>query len=152
MVKSPQLRIVPGAWSLVAVAAMAALDRLAPLALPLPAPCRWAGLPLVLVGIGIGVWAVLLLRRDGTTLRPARSPTVLVGRGPYRFSRHPMYLGLTLALSGVALLLGSLSPWAVVLAFFLLVARPTAISEERLMLAAFGDAYSRQMERVRRWL
>lgn len=147
-----KVQIVPGAWFLGAVGAMVVLDRVAPGVRPVPAPYRYAGGLLVLAGIAAGIWAVWLFQRSRTTPRPDKTPAVLVVRGPYRISRHPMYLGLTVALCGAAVLLGSLTPWAVAVAFFAFVARPSAIEEEQVMDAAFGEAYGRYKGRVRRWL
>jgi protein-S-isoprenylcysteine O-methyltransferase Ste14 len=39
----------------------------------------------------------------------------------FRLSRNPMYLGFALVLMGVAILLGSLTPWFIVPIFILLI-------------------------------
>ena len=145
-------RVVPGVWFLAALGAMVVLHRVLPGIRLVPAPYRHGGALLVLAGIAAGIWAVWLFRESGTTARPSKEPTVLVARGPYRFSRHPMYLGLTVALCGAALWLGSLTPWAIAIAFFVLVARPAALKEEQAMEATFGKDYERYRARVRRWI
>ena len=152
MRNKPRAHVIPGVWFIAALAAMVALDRVAPGMRLIPTPWRYGGVLLITAGIGAGIWAVVLFRESGTTPRPHKTPAALVERGPYRFTRHPMYLGLTAALCGAALLLGSLSPWAVVAAFFVLVARRSALEEERAMEATFGAAYDRYKGRVRRWL
>jgi protein-S-isoprenylcysteine O-methyltransferase Ste14 len=145
-------RIVPGVWFLAAVGAMALLDATVPGARLIFAPYRYAGGLLIAAGIAMGVWAVVLFRRAGTTVRLSKAPKALVDRGPFRVSRHPMYLGLTLALCGAAALLSSLSPWAIALAFFLLVARPAALADEALMEETLGEEYRDYARKVRRWL
>ena len=65
----------------------------------------------------------------------------LVTTGPYRFVRHPIYLGLSMLAMGEALAFAS---WpSVVVAFFAIV--PTfvwrACAEERLLTDTFGDRY-----------
>ena len=145
-------RIVPGAWFLGAVGAMVVLDRVAPGVRLIPAPYRYGGALLIVAGIAAAIWAVRLFRQSRTSPMPHKTPAALVVRGPYRISRHPMYLGLTVTLCGAAVLLGSLTPWAVAAAFFAFVARPSAIEEEQVMDAAFGEAYGRYKVRVRRWL
>ena len=152
MRKKSRAHVIPGVWFIVALAAMVILDRAAPGMQLVPAPYRYAGVLPVLAGIGIVIWALWLFRQSGTTPMPHKTPAVLVDRGPYRFTRHPMYLGLTIALCGAALLLGSLSPWAIAIAFFVFVARPSALEEEQGMEATFGEAYVRYKSRVRRWL
>jgi protein-S-isoprenylcysteine O-methyltransferase Ste14 len=67
--------------------------------------------------------------------------TSLVTTGPYRFVRHPIYLGLSMLTMGEALAFGS---WpAVVVVFSAIV--PTfvwrACAEERLLTDTFGDRY-----------
>ena len=67
--------------------------------------------------------------------------TGLVTTGPYRFVRHPIYLGLSMLTMGEALAFGS---WpAVVVVFSAIV--PTfvwrACAEERLLTDTFGDRY-----------
>ena len=144
-------RIPPGAWFLASAVAMVILNSVLRGVQLIPVPYRYGGIVFVLVGLAIGLWALSFFEKIGTTLRPSKAPSVLVVRGPFRFSRHPMYLGLTFALCGFALLLGSLTPWAIVLAFFVLVARRSALAEEELAEKIFGDGYRRYKRRVRRW-
>jgi protein-S-isoprenylcysteine O-methyltransferase Ste14 len=63
-----------------------------------------------------------------------------------------MYVGAVLLLTGVAILLGSLAPLLVVLAFFTLLQVGFVRREERLLEETFGDAYRAYRRSVRRWL
>jgi len=45
--------------------------------------------------------AVHLFNKAKTTVRPFEQSSFLITRAPYRFSRHPMYLGLVVLLIGV---------------------------------------------------
>jgi protein-S-isoprenylcysteine O-methyltransferase Ste14 len=78
------------------------------------------------------------------------SPKLLVTRGPYAFSRHPMYLGELALWLGWAILYGSL---AVLIGFAILVAVVSLLAprEERALEAKFGDVYRLYKARVPRW-
>jgi protein-S-isoprenylcysteine O-methyltransferase Ste14 len=79
------------------------------------------------------------------------SPKLLLTRGPYAFSRHPMYLVELALWFGWAVLYGSV----VVLVGFLLlclVVGMLAPREVRALEAKFGDAYREYKTRVPRWL
>jgi phosphatidylglycerol:prolipoprotein diacylglycerol transferase len=70
-------------------------------------------------------------------------PEVLVGRGPYTLSRHPIYVGYTLAFAGAGLAHGSLGRGA--LTPILLTAGWMIYAvgfEEPRLVARFGDAYA----------
>ena len=145
-------RVVPGVWFLGSIVTMVALHFSLPGLHLIPVPYRYGGVALILSGLGAGVWACGLFRRAGTTIAPSKTPAVPVLHGPFRFSRHPMYLGMMVALSGVAILLGTLTPCVILLAFFMLSARRFALAEEKLMEERFGEAYRQYKNRVRRWL
>src|SRR2546426_8886367 len=74
-----------------------ALQRLFPITL-VPAAGRgvWQGLGWGLVALGAALMgsAVVTFRRAGTTPNPFKPTTAFVTRGPYRFTRNPMYVGL----------------------------------------------------------
>jgi protein-S-isoprenylcysteine O-methyltransferase Ste14 len=63
-----------------------------------------------------------------------------------------MYLGMTLVLLGVALLLGSLIPFAVVIVLPILFDRLFISPEEQMLEDTFGDQFREYRERVRKWL
>jgi len=64
------------------------------------APVGWIGLVIALCGIALRVWANIILGEFYTrTLRVLENQSV-VQRGPYRFIRHPGYLGLILMWAG----------------------------------------------------
>jgi len=66
--------------------------------------------------------------------------------GPYRWVRHPLYLGWMLALFGTAHLTGDRLAFAVLTSFYLVVAVPW---EERSLRQSYGEEYDRYAARVR---
>ncbi|MSP47910.1 MAG: isoprenylcysteine carboxylmethyltransferase family protein [Alphaproteobacteria bacterium] len=123
---------------------------------PAPLPDHALRLPAAAVVLvaGLALVAVCFRRfKAADTNVPTWMPTTaLVTGGPYRISRNPIYLALTLAYLGLALFWGSLWP-LVLLAPLLLVMRYGVIGrEERYLEARFGDAYRAYRSSVRRWL
>lgn len=102
-----------------------------------------AGALLFLTGLAVMVMAIVLLHRFGEGLPLSSSPPRrLVSSGPYRWSRHPIYLGGTLAFTGFSLLIGSF--WSAVLAGPLLgyfYFTYGAGIEEPVLLSRFGEDY-----------
>lgn len=147
-------RIPPPVYALCTAALMWGVDHQAP-------SLRWIGTPWnrlgwLLIGLGLAVdlHSIFLFIRTRTTVNPLQPATAshLVVSGIYRISRNPMYLGLVLALSGWAWLLGS--PVCLMLAF--LFARVLAIvqiaPEEAALRNRFGASYDEYCRRVNRWI
>lgn len=118
-----------------------------------PAPLRrLLGAPLLAAGVLLAAWAVFTMRRAGTPLNPAQPSTALVTDGPFRLSRNPGYLSLTLAYLGLSFLLGRGWPLALLPGVLAVVQRGVVAREERYLERRFGDAYRRYRQRVPRWL
>jgi protein-S-isoprenylcysteine O-methyltransferase Ste14 len=117
------------------------------------APAVRLGLGWGLVAVGLALmWtglATFLLAR--TAVLPIRPATRLVTTGLYRFSRNPMYLGMTLLYIGGALVVDSLWPLALLPLVLVLLVRFVIRLEERYLAATFGEAYEEYRRRVRRW-
>ena len=105
-----------------------------------------------LVGVAFIGWALGLFRRAGTRPEPWQPSSALVVEGVYRYTRNPMYLGMTALYAALALAFDSAT--ALVLGIPLLVIiRTTVIArEERYLLTRFGEDYRRYMGQVRRWI
>jgi hypothetical protein len=98
-----------------------------------------AGLTLIV----LSVRAIDALELAGIRMSEAGG---LLVTGPYRFVRHPLYLGWVLVVCGPAGMTGDRLAFAVVSGLYLVIAVPW---EERALERAFGDAYRRYKERVR---
>jgi protein-S-isoprenylcysteine O-methyltransferase Ste14 len=83
---------------------------------------------------------------------PFERSTALVTDGLFRYTRNPMYLGLTLVLAGVALLLGSLGAWLPIPVFVAIIQVNFIAGEERFLTELFGEEYLVYKQRTRRWL
>lgn len=126
-----------------------------PLAWPGTAPGTLrvtAGIVVVAAGLALIAAAIAGCRGAGTSIVPVRPTTALVVPGPYRVSRNPMYLGLSVATAGAAVALGE--GWVLVLLVPAVVVADGAFirREERYLARTFGDAYAEYRHRVRRWL
>lgn len=111
------------------------------------------GFVVVATGIAIGLAGVYSFRKADTTILPAGRPTTaIVESGPYRFTRNPMYVAMSLAYTGLSLLLNNV--WALLLLPVVLVVVDLWVirREERYLAAKFGAPYRDYCARVRRWL
>jgi protein-S-isoprenylcysteine O-methyltransferase Ste14 len=104
------------------------------------------GTALMLLGIAVMVWAT----RTAGRVKLAEDAQ-LITNGPYRLSRHPMYMAWTFFYLGLLLLLDS--GWLLVLIpiLALWVHWETGREESRL-IESFGPTYVQYQDKVRRYL
>jgi protein-S-isoprenylcysteine O-methyltransferase Ste14 len=112
----------------------------------------WLGVALLVAGVGLDVWATITFRRARTTFIPWGQVSAIVTSGPFRFSRNPMYVGMTLSCIGGALLIDSW--WPILMAgFALALVRIVVVApEEEYLSREFSTEYGAYRARVRRWL
>jgi protein-S-isoprenylcysteine O-methyltransferase Ste14 len=67
---------------------------------------KFLGLFIVYVGIALVIWSAMHTK-EAVLGRVEPKSDVLIKTGPYRFVRHPVYLGMTIALTGVPIALRS---------------------------------------------
>jgi protein-S-isoprenylcysteine O-methyltransferase Ste14 len=107
---------------------------------------------LAVAGIALAIAAKRRFDAAGTETNPLRPTTAIVGAGPYRFTRNPMYLGMATVYLGIAVALDN--AWILGLAAPLLVVIEYGVirREERYLAGKFGEAYLAYRRRVRRWI
>jgi protein-S-isoprenylcysteine O-methyltransferase Ste14 len=128
------------------------LERLCPLSRHLDAIITVVGGVLFVIGATLAGWSWAIFHKAGTTRVPGEKSTTLVRRGPYRASRNPMYVGLTLAYLGEAGILGHVWP-VLVLPLVLAYLNWTVVPvEEARLREGFGAEYDQYCARVRRWV
>lgn len=103
-------------------------------------------------GFALMAAGLLTFARSGTAVLPMRGATRLVERGPYRWTRNPMYVGLTVAYLGLAVAMNLV--WPLLLLPIVLWALVAFVirREERYLRAEFGAVYDDYCRRVRRWI
>lgn len=113
---------------------------------------RALGAILFMAGLSLDLLTLATFRRHATTIMPHRGAERLVTDGPFRFSRNPIYLGNSVMLVGLGLMLDWL--WAIPAALLaaILVGRLAIAREERHLEARFGAEWRDYAARVRRWL
>ena len=122
-----------------------------PFHIPFGAVTAVLGLCLIGMGVLLAVAGFRAMIRVGTHVDPFKPTTALATNGPFRFTRNPLYLSLTLLYGGIALFMNL--PWAVLfLPIVLLIMRRGVIDrEERYLEQKFGEDYLRYKRSVRRW-
>jgi protein-S-isoprenylcysteine O-methyltransferase Ste14 len=118
-------------------------------ALPGMPTIAWMGVAFAGCGLALRLWAVLTLRERYSKTLLIQEIHLVERGGPYRWVRHPGYLGSLLTLNGIALASGN---WAVLLASLIatLVAYSYRIRiEDKMLVAALGDPYVEYQHRVR---
>ncbi len=112
--------------------------------------------PLGWIAVGVGLalfaWTLWTFAHHRTTVNPYAGASALCTRGPFRFSRNPIYLGDWFILMGVSLLLGTLWPLVFAPLIWAMLRYGVIRHEEAHLEARFGDAYRHYASRVRRWI
>lgn len=110
------------------------------------------GSALVIVAVALFSYSVVQLRAAGTPVPGNKPTTVIVRRGPYRFSRNPIYLAFSLLHLGIAVWVNSLWLVATLIAALALMAYVVIPREEQYLERKFGAAYLDYKGSVRRWV
>lgn len=107
---------------------------------------------LVAIGFSFMMWARIHFTSRKTTLFVGKPSSHLVCEGPFRYSRNPMYVGVTVALFGIALWVGTLPMYIAAPIVFMLLNFFHIPREERMLSELFGERYFTYSKEVRRWL
>ena len=148
----PGIRIPPPVIYLAALAIGFGLNYLWPIS-PLSSSSRYIIGSVVILASGPIVPLVLRrFRRAGTTFDVRKPASALITEGPYRFSRNPSYVSLTLLYLGIGILLNY--GWILILVapVFLVMNLWVVRREERHLEAKFGEEFLRYKAAVRRWI
>lgn len=109
------------------------------------------GALLLVLGIAVRVWAIRTLGKHFTATVTLTDDHQLVRTGPYRFVRHPSYLGAFMAIMGCPIFLNAwwatgIAIAAMTIAYYLRIG-----VEEKMLSSYFGDKYleySKQTKRI----
>jgi protein-S-isoprenylcysteine O-methyltransferase Ste14 len=110
------------------------------------------GLVVFVLGAALAAWGWLIFRSKGTTTVPGRTSSTFVTWGPYQFTRNPMYVGLSIAYLGEAMIQHQAIPVVLLPLVIAHVNYFVIPLEESRLRSAFGGEYERYTERVRRWV
>jgi len=122
-------------------------------------PALWNCLGLLPVagGIALIVWTIGL-HREGATRSgwrfektPFEPAHYLIVRGPYRYSRNPIYLSHLAIWSGWMLFYGSVALLVSVFLMWMMLAFVIVPYEERGLVRGLGEPYARYRSEVGRW-
>ena len=111
-----------------------------------------AGPVVVTISFGWFIWAVVTMRRDGASIPTSEPTEAIITRGPYAWSRNPIYLSMVVLQVGVGIWANSgwflgLAAGSAGLLWWGVISR-----EETYLEAKFGDAYLAYKAQVRRWI
>jgi protein-S-isoprenylcysteine O-methyltransferase Ste14 len=142
----------PIAWAIAFLIGLG-LDWIHPLPfLPAGLPRIWVGGIIVATSVALAVWALVTFRKAGTRVEPYKPTTAIVSHGPFALTRNPIYLGMFLGQTGLAVGFDSLWVLAMLVPFFLVIRYGVVAREETYLERKFGRVYLDYKSRTRRWL
>ena len=144
--------MLPPIWLLLAMLASFALNRWFPIATLVPEPWSYSGIVIILLGGALSIPSAMSFKRAGTPVVPFTPSTKLVTSGWFRVTRNPMYLGMVIVFTGVAVLAGSLGAFLPLPVLIAILDVRFIRGEERFLEDIFGDEYRQYRTRVRRWI
>ena len=149
----PGIRVPPPAFYLAALAIGIALEYLL---WPIPvlgAPSKYViASILIIVSVLIMPPVLMRFRRAATSFDVRKAASTLITDGPYRFSRNPTYVSLTMLYLGVGILINDGWVLILVIPVFFVMDLWVIRREEHHLEATFGEQYLRYKGTVRRWL
>ena len=145
-------KIMPTTYFITLMGLSIVLHFLYPIKKILYPPFTYFGFLLIVAGIILNLWTDHLFKKVNTTVKPFKDPKVFLTSGPFRISRHPMYLGMTSILLGVSIIHGTISTFLFPIVFVILMEFLFIPFEEKNLDRVFGLEYSDYKKKVRRWI
>jgi protein-S-isoprenylcysteine O-methyltransferase Ste14 len=144
--------IYPPMWLAIGLVVIFVLNEFAALARFTGLWGQLAGGLFIVAGLTLLVIAGGLFKQAGTDLVPFKNVTALVTSGVYRFTRNPMYLGMTLVLLGTAVTVGAVSALVIPAVFVVIIEIRYIRPEEEMLRGIFPEEFPAYCSKVRRWI
>ena len=148
----PGVRLHPPVIFAISILAGIGLHRAWPQTLPWVQDGRIYAVCVLAVVAVLALWSLLEFIRARTDARPDRPDTALITTGPYRFTRNPLYIGLSLVQLSAACWLNNLWIFLLLPLSIVVITQYAIAREERYLEKLFGQDYLDYKARVRRWL
>ena len=115
-------------------------------------PYNKIGIIVLILGLSLTFSGFYFFKKNKTPIMPGKKPTFMVAEGPYKFTRNPMYSGVTIGLLGAAIFFGNIISFLAPIIFLLIMNYYFVPFEENLMENIFGKQYLNYKKKVGRWL
>ncbi len=145
-------KLVPPVLVLIIAIVMSVARLVLPGPVIVPEPYNWLGIALFLAGFILCAICARHFNKVGTNIPTFNEPTFLVTDGLFKWSRNPIYLGFTVFLLGLAVMLGTLVPFLGPVAFAVTSDRWYIAFEEKALERKFGERYEAYRRATRRWI
>ncbi len=112
---------------------------------------KWIGVILILIATIIIAFSRREFIKANTSIRPDRSTTTLIRTGPYKISRNPLYISLSLFHVAISIVLNNF--WVLFMAIpaIVMIVLGVITKEEKYLEKKFGQQYLDYKSSVRRW-
>ena len=104
------------------------------------------------VALALAIWAIVTITKAGSRVETNKPTTMIVTKGPFRFTRNPIYLGFLLGQVGLAIAFNNLWMLAMLVPWYLVIRYGVIAREESYLEHKFALDYLSYKSRVRRWL
>jgi protein-S-isoprenylcysteine O-methyltransferase Ste14 len=101
--------------------------------------------------MALAAWFVRTMRSSDTTIRIDKAVSSLIQNGPFRYSRNPGYLALTMIYAGIAIRRNALCAILLLPLVMYVMQREVIGREEQYLERTLGEEYLAYKARVRRW-
>ena len=109
------------------------------------------GLSFLFISLILNFMAYRMFKDHATPHAPFSTPTNLIDKGIFAFSRNPVYLALVLSQCGLGFVFDTV--WLMLMAIILLIFLHffIVLDEEKMLQNRFKEKYECYKERTRRW-
>lgn len=104
-----------------------------------------------ILGMIVAFVSLITLVFKRTTVLPNKKSQHLITTGLYKYSRHPMYLGILIVIIGLWLNYASLTGLIIIIIFYLINNYYFINQEEKYLIKQFKDEYLIYQTKVRKW-
>ena len=107
---------------------------------------------MILIGLVLYGWASKQFFKATTHIRVRKPAVTIVTKGPYKFSRNPMYIAATMVYAGLSLTFGKLITLVFLIPCLVVLHYGVIVREEEYLKGKFGEKYLKYQSKVRRWI
>jgi len=145
-------RLLPPSFLLISLLLILVLHFTIPIMSLVSTPYNYLGIFFIIFGGIMNIWTDLLFKKNNTNVKPDKMPAYLITDGPFKISRHPMYLGMFSILLGISIFFGSLVTIFPLIIFIIIIEAKFIPLEEKNTEKIFNKKYKDYKRQVRRWI